>query len=921
MMDFLRIAVVLCLVCFLGACDDHRTHVAPDEDIYDLPDFVYIRSAGDSVILGSNDASAPPKERTEMKVLFTYNYYINQHEVTCSEFNTVMMRTPNVPCNVRKNPAINVNYYDAILYANAFSKRQKFDTAYTYESARFDDEGHCLELEGLKFNADVEAYRLPTEAEWVYAAKPGWNTRNAWTNELSNYRVQPVCSQPKNFLELCDMSGNAAEWVGDWLGYFSDTTVTNYIGAVDGGNFGERIIKGGSVAKDPKNISYLSRLDVYPITATSKGLYIGFRLAFGKIPDPTMLAFNGSASHSNVFAIASPASVKEMTGSFYTKLAFRNDVTGNLMFLDYSTGSRALTEIVDTIPVYHPDISPDGRWVAFSTVSEGIVGKSELYVRKLNESGDGLVKLDVESAAIPRWRVLPSGDTVIVYVTSAADNSQSAEFENASTWQVSFANGTFGEPLKLFDGAYHGGISSDDALAVSGARLLRARVAENESTVMASAADEIWYNGEQACNVSLSKGSSKQTLFLDFASATGKEFVGSKYSVHQRLFIADEKGNLVRSIQSPQGYTFDHSEWIVGDTSKVDANSGLVTASLTNPDGAHPKIILLDTRDGSYITLAEGDELWQPCVWVKQNTQDFENILLSLDSTGMYFDFVAAVSELIMKVKMRMFWDMKDSLELFAVGTSRTERGFAPLMMTSYKSMNFGYSGGELWGELYLTQNYLLNHAKNMKVLVMELPLDLQSNTPDFRYETVFGQAPGYFYDKNHDFWKDGLPEYFISILHENISYSEQDEEDYVSTMGLLRTKSEGWKGNEVDRDSLFNDIERGHYYEVLDSLDEFIENTKDLGIKLVLVMYPQSPEFAKTGSFGRHGVQRSIAAKTIAHYEEMDKRYPHLVFMDENKMGNHEYTDEMALDFDHLCETGAIYFTQKLDSLLKAWK
>ncbi len=922
MMFVLKYFLAISLICVFSACENHRNHAIPDDYADDIEGFVRIHSAGKSVVLGKSESSAPLKERTEMTVDFTYNFYIGKNEVTCEDYNRSMSRVGALsPCWSETRAAIVVNYNDAILFANAYSKRFKKDTVYTYYSSKFSDDGHCIELEGLKFNTEVEGFRLPTEAEWVYVAQQGWNTRNAWTSEVSDYYIHPACTQPPNSLGVCDMAGNVTEWVYDWLGYFKDTTVINYIGATDGGSFGEKVLKGGSIVNESDNISYLSRLDVYPVTTISKTSYVGFRLAYGKIPNPTTLSFNGSVSLGNLSAVASASTVKGLTGSYYTKLAFRNDATGNLAYMDYSTGSASVKEIPDTLDVYHPEISPDGRWVAFCTVIEGYSGKSELYVRRLNESGEGLVKLDVESAAIPRWRILSTGDTALVYVTDAGNNSQATDFAAASTWQVKFSNGQFGEPEKLFDGAYHDGVSSDNTLAVSGSTKLRARVANEGSTVMGQSSDVIWYNDEQACNVSLSKGGSKQTLFLDFSGKTGREFVGSKYAAHEYLFVADSLGTITRAVHAPSGYTFDHSEWTVGDTTKVDGESGLVVASLANRNGAHTKIVLLNSSDSSYITLVEGDELWHPCVWVKQNVMPYENVVLYTDSAGVYYDFLAETSERIMKVKMRMFWDMKDSIELFAVGTSRTERGVDPLAISSYKSFNFGYSGSELWGELYLVGNYIMNHAKNLKVLVIELPLDLQNNSPDFKNQMVFEQAPGYFYDKHHDFWKDGLPEYFITLVDENLPYSEEDEKTYVETMGLRRAEPNGWKGNEVDRDSVYTSKEMGYYKDIMSQLERFIKNTQDLGIKIVLVIYPQSPTFAETGSFGRHGVPRSVAMETIAHFEEVAKKYPHVVLMDENKMGNHEYTPEMATDFDHLSYIGAKYFSEKLDSVLKAWE
>ena len=113
-----------------------------------------------------------------------------------------------------------------------------------------------------------------------------------------------------------------------------------------------------------------------------------------------------------------------------SRLAFRNDVSGNIAFIDYSNGTLSVVEIIDSIDAYHPDISPDGSHVAFSTMYEGLDGKSAVYVRDLNEEGSNLIKLDVESAAIPRWRVLESGDTAIVYVTSAGNNKDEAAFRS-----------------------------------------------------------------------------------------------------------------------------------------------------------------------------------------------------------------------------------------------------------------------------------------------------------------------------------------------------------------------------------------------------------------------------------------------------------------------------------------------------------
>lgn len=898
------------------ACDSLRG--APLSDVKNevIEGFVLVKASGQSTTLGTKKSSAPLKERPQMNVDFTYDYYIGDHEVTCEEYNSAITESSAdegslFPCMGPNWPMINATYYDAVIYANALSKMNNLDTAYTYLSLKFDSEGHCIDLEGLRFLPEVYGYRLPTEAEWVYAASHGWNPKYGWTSEVSGYTLHQIRMKPANMLNIYDMAGNLMEWVNDWFGYFRDTTLTNYVGFVDGGNIGERIVKGGSFRNEAKNINLYSRSDVYMVTSASKAEYVGFRLALGVIPDATWLSSGGATVANTSELLTGSSKVNKQTESIRTKLVFRNDVTGNLSYVDYFTGALKIVEIQDTLDVFHPDISPDGRKVAFSTSFEGVSGKSSVYVRDLNYQGSNLVKLDVESATIPRWRILDNGDTVIVYVSDAGVNTLDEEFFGKSTWQVKFSEGKFGTPQKLFDGSYHGGVSDDNRLAVTGARILRAHEESFEGVK-----DTIWFDGDQICNVSLSNGNDKRVLYLDFAGKTGKEYVGSRYSVHEYLFVADSNGNILNAIRAPKGYTFDHSEW-VASSDPIGVEDNLAVVSLTNANNAHEKIALVDLSNGSITDLVKGDELWHPCLW-RKNVKNFAKD--KLDSIGVYYKSPVGTSEGIMKVKMRMFWESKDSLELIAIGSSRVERGFMPLQISSYKSFNFGYSGSELWGELYLAENYILNHAKNLKVLVMELPLDLQSNTPEFKNQMVFEQAPGYIYDKNHGFWKNGLPENFLAYIAEFLEYNEEDENTYVKTGGWLVEDCVGWKGNEIEYDSIFTEKVRTYYNNVMDSLDQFIEDTKDLGIKLVVVIFPQSPAYAQTGAFGRYGVQRSLAMETIDHYRKLEKKYNHLHFVDENKMGNHDYTDAMAVDYDHLCADGAERFSQKLDSLLKTF-
>ena len=175
--------VLLILALFVCCSDDSPTQTEMGSsivcglqencsDVTLQEDFVLIRSSDKYVEMGTNSKSAKASERPQMDAKFTYDFQIGKHEVTCGEFNELMggKKGVKLDCKNKSLPAVNVTYYDAVLFANAKSKKAGFDTAYTYSSGEFDKSGHCVLLGGLTFKPEVEAFRLPTEAEWVYTA-------------------------------------------------------------------------------------------------------------------------------------------------------------------------------------------------------------------------------------------------------------------------------------------------------------------------------------------------------------------------------------------------------------------------------------------------------------------------------------------------------------------------------------------------------------------------------------------------------------------------------------------------------------------------------------------------------------------------------------------------------------------------------
>ena len=712
---------------------------------------VRLHSTGNEGFVGTNSDNAKPNERPKMKTKFDYDFSIAKHETTCSEFNSLM--DLQIDCKNKNFPAANVTYYDAVLFANARSNSEKKDTAYTYTKATFDKEGHCIDLEGLVFDPNAEAYRLPTEAEWMLVAQQGWAPQKGWSANNSDYTVHTVCSTEANKIGVCDMEGNVKEWVNDWLGSFRNTSITNFLGAPDGGGIGERIVKGGSFRNDSSTITFYSRSDIYLVTSSSKADYIGFRLAYGAIPNPSWINNNGELNESPINILLGSATIRSIVKSPKSKLFFRNDVTNNLVSIDYSSTPALIREFKDTMNVFHPDVSPNGNWVAFSTKAEGLSGTSSVYVRNANDPAAPAIRLEVSSATVPRWRVLENGDTTITYVTDASNNKEDSEFFSRSTWQVPFTNGTFGTPQKIFDGAYHGGISQNGNLSVTGTKLLRARIANGSSN--AQALDTVWYGGYQVCNVSLSKDGTNRIAFLDFGGKEGQDYVGASYQPHERLFIADSTGALIQSIAAPSGYTFDHTEW---------AGNGIV-AALENNYGAHTQIVYIDVETGSITGLTSGEELWHPCLWIKNRAFPTDKSILDFDSAGFYYKENSKFCVYELRKKLENFWTQLDSFTVASFGSSRTLMGLDPRNMKKNFLLNFGYSGGDLIGTEYLFKNYVLNHKKKIKFIVVEVTPNAFWRIPEQDWNDIYSTNIGLHYDENHNFWTDSIPDGFVDAV------------------------------------------------------------------------------------------------------------------------------------------------------------
>jgi len=335
----------------------------------------------------------------------------------------------------------------------------------------------------------------------------------------------------------------------------------------------------------------------------------------------------------------------------------------------------------------------------------------------------------------------------------------------------------------------------------------------------------------------------------------------------------------------------------------------------------HSKIVLVNVANGTMETLIEADDAWHPAIWIKKVNIP-NNLKLDPDSAGVYLNPSDNWESVLMRFKMELLWMYRDSADVVILGSSRPMFAVSPSVLEKqFFAVNFGQTPNSIYMSRDFLDLYIFNHMKKIKYIVLSLDLDFwykeDGDVVSNFFKTEAENYPGYVYDANHDYWKDGYPEGLLEYTVNALGSS--DERDYLADRGrYLKHGCSSWKEDpEIEQDSMYLDKHWDLIENSMDALVSIIKEAKKRDIHVVGVIFPQSPAYAKTGAFGRYGLRRTSAKKLISQIDALSKKYPNFVLMDENNMGDHTYSNAMAIDEDHLCYGGANLFSSRLKDLL----
>jgi len=227
---------------------------------------------GGTFIMGDVTGGGDSKERPSHEVTIS-SFIIGKYEVTQSEWQNIMGSNPSY-FKGGSLPVETVNWFECVEFCNKLSLKEGLTPCYNGTD------------NNITCDWSANGYRLPTEAEWEFAAKGGRQSGKsiysgndnqdyvAWYSGNSRNKTQPVGKKQPNELGIYDMSGNVWEWCWDWYDecYYDKSPGADPRGAWSGIG---RVLRGGSYYYTKFNLRNTNRYNSEP---QYRYFYYGLRL-------------------------------------------------------------------------------------------------------------------------------------------------------------------------------------------------------------------------------------------------------------------------------------------------------------------------------------------------------------------------------------------------------------------------------------------------------------------------------------------------------------------------------------------------------------------------------------------------------------------------------------------------------------------